>query len=696
MYFAHLAKTRTNEMNESIKVFISYAHKDDELRQELIPHLSSAQKEGLIELWHDREIRAGADWANEIDEKLEQADIILFLVSADFINSRYCSGIEMARAIERHQAKTACAIPIIIRFSDWTSTRLGELQAVPRDNKPVTSWGNDLNNPIERDEPWLLVVKEISQVAKEIRDKRKAELTVSQKAVAQQSFRVKAEEYYQEGIFSPTETALLNLSRQNLGLGEQESEAILQEVKAAYQQSQSNLEEYRRVLIAEWAGQESLRTDQRAILQDLQTALGISDSEAEQVGQRVLAERDLERQKIEANANNQVEEQPAVNLEQNLQRFREELQRAVTAEYPLNNHVESGIRSFQLSLNLTDAEVAHIKADVLAYPEAVYREQVWQRAELERKRQAELDQLRQDSIKQQEQSGANQISNSQNETYIQLQSFSFDVITVDKKGNENSRTRKTAELFVEDLGNKVLLEMVKVPKGTYHMGSPTGQGKNTEWPKHTVTLPDFLMGKYLVTQKQWQVVAALPQEEIALNPAPSNFKGDNLPVECVNWIEAVEFCQRLSRKTGRVYRLPSEAEWEYACQAGTTTEFHFGETLTPELARVKANSGMALFTIFAGETSPVGSFLPNSFGLFDLHGNVYEWCSDCWHDNYNGAPADGKAWLDFVIKTKVVRGGCCKVPPSDCRTTSRMGFGYWCASGVIGFRLVCEIFPGLL
>jgi hypothetical protein len=395
-------------MNEPIKVFISYAHKDDALRQEFLPHLASAQKEGLIEIWHDREIRAGVDWAKEIDENLESADIILFLVSSDFINSQYCSGIEMARAIERHKDKTACAIPIIIRFSDWTSTRLGELQAIPRDNKPVTDWGDNLNNPIERDEPWSLVVKEISRVAQDIRKKRNDE--------ASQAFRAKAERYYQDGAISPAGREILEIDKQALGLSEQEAVHILAAVAEAYQQRltnlkkhhaevyqqhQANLERYRRVFVAELAGQESFRADQRVLLQELQAALGISAPEVKRVEEKALAERDLERQQVQASAHSQEaqklleKQEAAVQREQNLQEFREELQRAVQAEYPLSNHVESGLRNFQLSLNLTDPDVASIKADILAIPEAAYQEQVRQKDELERLKQTELEQQRQ-------------------------------------------------------------------------------------------------------------------------------------------------------------------------------------------------------------------------------------------------------------------------------------------------------------
>ena len=153
------------------------------------------------------------------------------------------------------------------------------------------------------------------------------------------------------------------------------------------------------------------------------------------------------------------------------------------------------------------------------------------------------------------------------------------------------KSRKTGLYFVEDLCNGVEFEMVLIKGGTFTMGAPEDEEDsiNDERPQHEVTVPTFFMGKYPITQAQWKAVAKLPQVEKELEENPSDFKGDNRPVEQVSWYDAVEFCARLSNYTGRKYSLPSEAEWEYACRAGTTTPFHFGETITSELANYNAN-----------------------------------------------------------------------------------------------------------
>ena len=261
-------------------------------------------------------------------------------------------------------------------------------------------------------------------------------------------------------------------------------------------------------------------------------------------------------------------------------------------------------------------------------------------------------------------------------TQQNLHVFHFEVITVDKSGREIKREPGQAEYFTEDLGNNVTLDMVYIPGGKFRMGSPLGQGYDREEPQHEVTVKSFFMGKYLITQAQWKEVAKLPKVNRELKAAPSNFTGENLPVERVSWEDAVELCARLSKKTGKEYRLPSEAEWEYACRAGTNTPFHFGETITGNLANYDATG------IYANEAPrkfrqkiiAVGTFPPNGFGLYDMHGNVSEWCADNWHENYEGAPTDGSAWTrGGDNELSPLRGGSWYVNPVNCRSAYRKG-----------------------
>jgi formylglycine-generating enzyme required for sulfatase activity len=164
-------------------------------------------------------------------------------------------------------------------------------------------------------------------------------------------------------------------------------------------------------------------------------------------------------------------------------------------------------------------------------------------------------------------------------------------------------------------------------------------------------------------------------------------------VEKVNWYDAIEFCARLSKLTGREYRLPSEAEWEYACRAGTTTPFYFGETITGKLANYNASNTYADEPNgeYRKETTPVGQFPPNAFGLYDMHGNVWEWCADTWHDNYDGAPRDGSVWTKNENDNRSpLRGGSWYLSPNVCRSAFRLNFDRRAViNDVSGFRVVC-------
>ncbi|WP_017744852.1 bifunctional serine/threonine-protein kinase/formylglycine-generating enzyme family protein [Scytonema hofmannii] len=270
---------------------------------------------------------------------------------------------------------------------------------------------------------------------------------------------------------------------------------------------------------------------------------------------------------------------------------------------------------------------------------------------------------------------------------LTLKSFPFEVVTVDAKGKITKRRPGKANFFAEDLGNGISLEMVEIPSGKFLMGSPTTElGRaSDEGPQHTVTIQSFFIGKYAVTQQQWETV---------MGNNPSYFKGARRPVEQVSWNDAVEFCKRLSQKIGKTYSLPTEAQWEYACRAGTTTPFHFGETITTNLANYDGNYtyANAVKGEYREQTTDVGKFLPNGFGLYDMHGNIWEWCQDAWHDSYKNAPVDGTAWMgDNENQTRLLRGGSWIKDPRNCRSAYRGRFSrdfrshiLWCARGCPG------------
>ena len=254
------------------------------------------------------------------------------------------------------------------------------------------------------------------------------------------------------------------------------------------------------------------------------------------------------------------------------------------------------------------------------------------------------------------------------------------LLQVSPKGGHQLGQNQT---FQENLGNDCWLKMLEIPGETFLMGSPETEPNRSdnESPQHEVTVSSFFMAEFPVTQAQWREIASLRPVKRWLNPDPSYFKGDLLPVEQVSWDDAIEFCARLRRLTKKNYRLPSEAEWEYACRAGTTTPYYFGENLDQSLANYESE---------VGRTTPLGSYPPNAFGLQDMHGNVWEWCDDGWHDNHENAPTDGSSWNENHSQSvlRIHRGGSWYIDLRVCRSAARSWVNADFRNYGIGFRLV--------
>ena len=264
-----------------------------------------------------------------------------------------------------------------------------------------------------------------------------------------------------------------------------------------------------------------------------------------------------------------------------------------------------------------------------------------------------------------------------------LAPFNYESLGVDAQGQVVSRQAHTAQGFVEPLSAATGLIMVEIPAGRFYMGSPRSQGGDDEQPRHLVSVGRFFMARGLITQAEWQAVMG--------RRAAGRFAGDERPVENVAWGEAQSFCERLARQSGRAYRLPSEAQWEYACRAGTSTPFHTGETITSELANYCAEHTFR--TEPAGPyrhvTTPAGMFPPNGFGLYDMHGNLWEWCADTWHADYTGAPAGDAPWERGGDKAgRVVRGGSWHDVPAACRSAARTRYEAGQGDDFVGFRVV--------
>jgi formylglycine-generating enzyme required for sulfatase activity len=267
------------------------------------------------------------------------------------------------------------------------------------------------------------------------------------------------------------------------------------------------------------------------------------------------------------------------------------------------------------------------------------------------------------------------------------QVFDFEVVTVNDAGEIIGRETRTAVQMVETLGGGVGLEMVAIPGGAFLMGSRRGQGYDDERPQHSVRVPSFWLGKYPITQEQWQALMDWVP--------PYRCAGARRPVDRVSWDDARAFCRRLSQQSGHAYRLPAEAEWEYACRAHTTTPFYCGETITTDLANYVGEHTYRFEQrgVYRHETTDVGSFPPNAFGLYDMHGNVWEWCADAWHDSYEGAPPDGRVWESRAGAARLLRGGCWHDPPDLCRSAARLRSMPQEGEDLFGFRVALSDLP---
>jgi formylglycine-generating enzyme required for sulfatase activity len=279
---------------------------------------------------------------------------------------------------------------------------------------------------------------------------------------------------------------------------------------------------------------------------------------------------------------------------------------------------------------------------------------------------------------------------------------SFRFLLTHRRRTQGYRERLLPGTAGQAKGDAPSLTMLWIPPGRFWMGSPQSEPERweSEGPQHLVQLQGFFLAQTPITQLQWRTVAQWkpgkgdPAWQRELNPSPSRFNGDQRPVERVSWNDATEFCRRLSQRTGRVYTLPSEAQWEYACRAGTTTPFHFGATISAELANYDGTQAYSDGPVgeYRQQTTDVASFPANAWGLHDMHGNVLEWCADHWHANYEGAPEDGRPWLEENVnedERRLLRGGSWYRLPGGCRSAFRYRFHPVIRDDYWGFRVCC-------
>ncbi len=368
---------------------------------------------------------------------------------------------------------------------------------------------------------------------------------------------------------------------------------------------------------------------------------------------------------------------------------------AVTKRVQSSQNIQKQITILKDKLNVTlpgssEAQQLLEQLDVLepdkwlpkATSKVVEPEQAKSKSQQESERQQKSQPSKTDAEKSSQAVKHAQISTALPQQEGEREEFSFETVTVSTKGEIVTRTPHTARQENVTLGNGVTLKMVSVPGGTFLMGSPkTEKERSGNEVQHQVTVSPFFLGKYPVTQEQWEAL---------MGKNPSRFQGTKRPVEMVSWHDTVEFCQKISEKTGQTYRLPTEAEWEYACRAGTTTPFYFGKTMTSELVNYNGNYpyASALKGQYRQETTEVGTFPPNAFGLYDMHGNVWEWCQDWFAQEYYSKSLENDPRGPDTGSNRVLRGGAWRHGARGCRSAYRSGNGPGGRILALGFRLL--------
>ncbi|WP_375506991.1 SUMF1/EgtB/PvdO family nonheme iron enzyme [uncultured Nostoc sp.] len=504
----------------------------------------------------------------------------------------------------------------------------------------------------------------------------------------------------QEYPLSAFKRSQLTQRHQALNLTARNVTAIENQIIAAIEEHRQKLQQYEEVFRESIQFEYPLSDTTREELQRFQQILELNDAETSAIEAIIIqqsseAEYRKQQEKIRQQQETEKQrQQEEVEYRQKLQQYEQELIKTIKAGNSLeSDDVRQRLSQLQRTLGLKQTDITAIETRVVASQELI-------KSPIQQSSPAQLTQPTQERITRQKflkWAGlggiglvtavvGREIFKGQSPKYIDVK---FETVTVDEKGQVIKRDpNKQAKLFKEDLGNGITLDMVEILAGSFKMGSPPAENGRTkaEEPQHTVNVPAFVIGKFQVTQEQYNQI---------MGSNPSKFPTAKRPVERVSWNDAVNFCEKLSEKTKRKYRLPSEAEWEYACRAGTTTSFHFGETITTELANYNGNYTYASEPKgkFRRGTTEVKSFPPNAFGLYDMHGNVWEWCQDTWHDSYKGAPSDGSAWIDNASQYQVLRGGSWISDPKNCRSASR-NFNYGAERDYVnnvGFRVVCAV-----
>jgi formylglycine-generating enzyme required for sulfatase activity len=623
---------------ERRKLFISYSHLDGEWMERLRRMLRPLEQRCGLERWDDSRIQAGGLWREEIEQALASARVALLLVSADFLASDFVTRSELPPLFRAAKEEGLRILWVPLRPCLWDLVpEIEQYQAVLPPSRTLAEM-----EEVDQERAMVQIARSIQQVFQEEAER----LAREQKEEAERLAR--------------------------------EKEAL--ERKAEQERLEQEGEERRHQEEAERQVREQREEEQR---QAREQAEHQARAEAERQAREKKA---LERWAEQEHSAQELPYPAKTDRQEKLQRYELDFQCAIDAQYPLDTSVVEGLRRFQQQLELSNEDVAQIEESLIATKQDEYQRKHVVREERQRQEAERVACEKESPVSSPPETTAPELLRHILTTHGWLV----------REGDRWQVKTQVLEVegYREELAPGVEITMLRIPEGSFLMGSPQGeQGRNgQEDPQHKVKLREFFLAQMPITQAQWLVVASWEKVERDLNSDPSYFKGANCPVGNVSWWDAKEFCHRLSQRTGKSYGLPSEAQWEYACRAGTITPFHFGDTLMPKLANYYGDGPKG---IHRKRMTNVGTFPANAWGLQDMHGNVFEWCEDLWHENYQGAPCDGRAWSEPQANAwmrkdwRRLRGGCLILDRRNCRSACRNASPPGERSGSFGFRVCC-------
>ena len=635
---------------ERRQLFISYSHRDGEWVERLRRMIKPLELRYGLERWDDSRIQAGGLWRQEIEQALASASVALLLVSADFLASDFVTRSELPPLFRAAKQKGLRILWVPLRPSLWKHIpEIEQYQAVIPPGRTLAEMAE-----VEQERAFVQIAELILSTFQE-QEERLARLK------KEEAERLASEQKEQEVRLAREQKAEAErLEREQ----KEEAERVARDRQAREWEAQDRQAEQER--LAREQREEQQRQAREQAEHQNRAEVERWKAEAERLDREMKA---LERRAAPEQAAEELP-QPAKNdRQEKLQRYEQEFRPGINA----TNQVRPPSRTLPLS-----------SSGPLIKP---FSRPLSRRQLLISAGTGVGVALGVIAVKKQPKP-ARAIYNSTTTWLV-------------RQGDRWEKKTKQIEVqaYQEELPQGVELTMVDISAGSFLMGSPSGEeGRYENEAQRRVTVPAFRIGRFPITQAQWKVVAGLEKVGRGLNANPSKFKGPDRPVESVSWDDAIEFCRRLNKHTKRNYTLPSEAQWEYACRAGSTTPFHFGETLTTELANYDGTDtyGQGPKGTFREQTTDVGSFPANAWGLQDMHGNVWEWCLDRWHPSLAQGPTDGSSRQETAPELskgeqdrRLLRGGSWRSYPANCRSASRNDDLPDGRGSSFGFRVCC-------